>query len=223
MQDFDLKRSSFAVGRLYPVLSDKHGNVIDGRHRLAFDPTWPKLRLDHIESEKDRTLVRLISNVCRRDVSGQEKRELLKKLGEIYLREGEEKKNVANRISQETGMTYRWVMKYLPSHLKTRPGLGGPSRHLLIDGHEKCFDIGRVEHRSTGSLRDLLSDPQEKVVIVKTFANTNFVNLVFDKHFYERLEKSAQRLGISTETVINNAMITALKEIESMTRLMIVS
>jgi hypothetical protein len=45
-----LRSSSRRVGRVYPVLLDKHGNVIDWRHRLAADANWPKMRLDHVES-----------------------------------------------------------------------------------------------------------------------------------------------------------------------------
>lgn len=41
-----LRLSSRRVGWLYPVLLDKHGNVIDGKHRLPADANWPKMRLD---------------------------------------------------------------------------------------------------------------------------------------------------------------------------------
>ena len=50
--DSGLRLSSKRVERLYPVLLDKHGNVIDGKHRLAADANWPKMRLDHVESEE---------------------------------------------------------------------------------------------------------------------------------------------------------------------------
>ena len=65
----DLKALSKHVGKLYPILLDRHGNVIDGRHRLAADESWPKIRLEHIETEEDRLLARLITNVCRGEVS----------------------------------------------------------------------------------------------------------------------------------------------------------
>ena len=48
----DLKASSERVGRLYPILLDKHGNVIDGMHRLAADESWPKMRLENVETEE---------------------------------------------------------------------------------------------------------------------------------------------------------------------------
>jgi hypothetical protein len=67
---------------------DKHGKVIDGWHRFAADEDCPRIKPEHIVTEKDKLLARLISNVCRRRVSKQEKQEFLEKLGEIYLGEG---------------------------------------------------------------------------------------------------------------------------------------
>lgn len=58
-----LKASSKRVGRLYPILLDKHGNIIDGRHRFAVNEDWPKMRLEHVETEEGRLVARLISNV----------------------------------------------------------------------------------------------------------------------------------------------------------------
>jgi len=83
----DLKASSERVGRLYPILLDRYGNVIDGQHRLAVDKNWPKMRLENIETEEQRLLVRLISNVCRRHIPAKEKTEILARLGEIYLKQ----------------------------------------------------------------------------------------------------------------------------------------
>ena len=102
----DLQYSSRRVGRLYPVLLDKDGNVIDGQHRLAADADWPKIKLDDICSERDRLLARLIRNVCRRTVSFNEKREILERLGGIYQEEGEKCGKLAQRIAEETGMSY---------------------------------------------------------------------------------------------------------------------
>jgi len=114
----DLKASSERVGRLYPVLLDRHGNVIDGRHRLAADENWPKLKLENVETEEQRLLARLISNVCRRHVSAEEKTEVLGRLGETYLKEGVETGKIAYKIAERTGMSYRWVAKYLPDKFK---------------------------------------------------------------------------------------------------------
>jgi hypothetical protein len=159
-----LRLFSRRVGRLYPVLLDKHGNVIDGEHRLAADPNWPKMRLDHIESEEDRLIARLISNVCRRNVSAAEKSEILQRLGEIYVKEGVKPGTVlARKISKETGMSYRWVMKYLPDNFKERPGVGGPSSGFGYTNVKEELYKGKVACRATLQLEVLLAEPAERV------------------------------------------------------------
>jgi len=57
----DLRFSSKKVGKLYPILLDNDGNIIDGKHRLAADENWPKVRLEHIKSEKARLLARALN------------------------------------------------------------------------------------------------------------------------------------------------------------------
>jgi hypothetical protein len=113
-----LRFSSKNVGRLYPVLIDKQGNVIDGLHRLKADKNWPKIKLENVETEEQRLITRLISNACRRNVPAKEKIETLAKLGEIYQKEGVKPGKIAQKIAEKTGMSYTWVMKYLPEKLK---------------------------------------------------------------------------------------------------------
>jgi hypothetical protein len=129
----ELKSSSKRIGQLYPVLLDYHGNVIDGEHRYGVDEGWRTMRLEHIRTEKDRLIARIISNTIRRTVPRKEKTMLLAKLGEIYLNEGVEPKKISERIMEETGMSYPWVMKYLPDKYKERPGLGGPKDWGNVD------------------------------------------------------------------------------------------
>ncbi|MEM3628358.1 MAG: hypothetical protein QXE06_03205 [Candidatus Bathyarchaeia archaeon] len=83
-----MRFSSERVGRLYPVLLDRYGNVVDGLHRLEADPNRPKIRLDHIESDEQRLVARLIANVCRRNVPAGEKSRMLEELGELYVKAG---------------------------------------------------------------------------------------------------------------------------------------
>lgn len=116
----NLKSSILKVGRLYPVLEDYYGNIIDGQHRLKADKGWPRIRLENVKTERDRIIVRLISNACRRSVSAKEKTEMLDKLGEIMLEEGVKPGEISKKIAEETGMSYRWVMKYLPEKYKDK-------------------------------------------------------------------------------------------------------
>lgn len=211
-----LKASFKRVGRLYSILLDKHGNIIDGRHRFAADEDWPKMRLEHVEMEEDRLVARLISNVCRRDVSAGEKSGELGKLGEIYLSEGLKPGRIAYKIGEETGMSYRWVMEYLPDKLKERPGLGGPSKALKFDKSKEKTQKSKVAHLATGDNELLFSDPQEKILTIKNYANTGFVNIVLEKRFYTKVEKIAEELDSKPDIIINNMLLLTMKKLEGM-------
>jgi len=49
---------------------------------------------------------------------------------------------------------------------------------------------------------------------VKKYANTHFVNVMVEKHFYTKLEKVAEGLGTTAEVVINNALLLIVKRLE---------
>ena len=167
----DLKASSERVGRLYPVLLDRHGNIIDGMHRLAADENWPKIRLESVETEEQRLLARLISNVCRKHVPAEEKTEMLGRLGEIYLREGVEHGKIVQKIMERTGMSYPWVMKYLPDKYKEKPGVGGPSKALKLDKSQEKLQKSKVLRRRTEEEELLLTaSPEKKVLEVREYA-----------------------------------------------------
>jgi hypothetical protein len=52
----------------------------------------------------------------------------VKELGEIYVKAGVKPgTELARKISEETGMSYRWMMKYLLGNSKERPVLEVPS------------------------------------------------------------------------------------------------
>jgi len=197
----DLKASSERVGRLYPVLLDRHGNIIDGQHRLAADENWPKIRLESVETEEQRLLARLISNVCRRHVPAEEKTEMLGRLGEIYQKEGVEPGKIAHKIAEKTGMSYTWVMKYLPDKFK--------------DGVKSESATRRVAKRD--SKRRLISieleDPPKGAVAIKTYGNTNFVNVMLERKFYRQLEETAEKLETTPDKLVYNAILLVLKNL----------
>jgi hypothetical protein len=62
----ELRSSSEGIGQRYPILVDHHGNIIDGEHSYGADEGWRTIRLDHIRTEKDRLIARIISNTVRR-------------------------------------------------------------------------------------------------------------------------------------------------------------
>jgi hypothetical protein len=197
-----LKSSSKRIGQLYPILVDYYGNIIDGEHRFGVDEKWRRLRLEHIRTEKDLLIARIISNTVRRSVPRKEKRELLERLGELYLSEGAEPGNIAHkiadetgmRIADETGMSYTWVMKYLP--------------HRFKDSVQSERRTGSVTQRVTRILDELLRPPKvEGALKIINYTNTDFVSLILKKGFYKEFERKSLELGMPTE-------LSALKALE---------
>jgi len=170
----ELKSSSKRIGQLYPVLLDYHGNIIDGEHCYSVDEGWRTMRLEHIRTEKDRLIARIISNTVRRSVPRREKTELLAKLGEICLNEGAEPGRIAYKIAEETGMSHRWVVKYLPNKFKDSL---------------QSERAGSAARRATGedpkrrAISFELEEPPKGAVAIKAYGNTNFVNIILEKQF----------------------------------------
>jgi len=214
----ELKASSKRVGRLYPILLDRYGNIIDGLHRFETDENWPKIVLENIGTVKEKLIVRLISNVCRRHVSAEEKSEILEKLGEVYFNEGVEPGKIAYEIAEETGMSYRWVMNYLPDKYKARPGLGGPSKVLSMYKSKEKTQKSKVARHATVGDELLLSDPQEKILTIKNYANTGFVNIILEKRFYMRIEKIAEKFDSKPDIIISNMLLLTMKKLEDMAK-----
>jgi hypothetical protein len=204
-----LKVSSERAGRLYPVLLDKHGNVIDGLHRLSADEKWPKVTVEGVETEEQRLIARLVSNVCRRNVPAKEKREMLGRLGEIYLNEGVKQGKIAYKIAEKTGMSYTWVMKYLPEKFKD----GAQSERATSATRRVA---GKDAERLEGSkvIVEFMDPPKEKILTIQKYANTHFVNVIVEKPFYTQLERMAEKLGTTPEVLISNILLKGLKELE---------
>lgn len=109
------------LGALLPVLRAPDGDVVDGKHRLQVDPAWYQQVLIGLDDPVKKAMARLVINVVRRNVSAQEKTEML---GEIAKLSGWTPQQIADSL----GMSYSWVMKYLLDEFKERPGQG-PSEY----------------------------------------------------------------------------------------------
>lgn len=110
---YDLKKSKEALGTLIPILTDAHGNIIDGFHREKIDADWPRVKARHITDPVHLSMARLAANVCRRDVPPEEKTKLLANIAELT---GWDAKGIAEAI----GMSEKWVRQYLPSEFKNQ-------------------------------------------------------------------------------------------------------
>ena len=113
------------------------------------------MRHEHVETEEDRLVARLIDNVCRRHVSAEEKSVLLERLGEVSFNEGVEPGKIAYEIAEETGMSYRLVMQYSPDKLKEKAGGGGRYKALKFDKSKEKTQEGKVARLATSDDRVL--------------------------------------------------------------------
>lgn len=208
----ELKQSYKYFGSLSPIILDKCGNILDGKIRFSIDENWPKIKLNHIETKKDQIIARLITNVCRRKVPRKEKIKLLDKLGEIYLRDGIEPGKIAHCLVHDTGMSFRWVMKYLPDKYKKRPGIGGPTTktEFEIDDSKYLKHIVDVSEL-------LYKNSSNEILSIKEYVNTNFVGITLEKNVFSKFNKIAERMGISAQVIISNALLYGLKRLQSLT------
>ena len=195
----DLSKSVEKVGQLYPILVDFHGNIIDGAHRYQVDKNWKKIRLEEIKDKKQAVIVKIVSNVCRRNVSSREKRKILSELGEIYLKEGVKAGDISKRIVEDTGMSYSWVVKYLPKKFK--------------DIHQSTNASLAIRHIAKN--RQLTKPSKENVVIIQNYQNTNFINLALNRKLYADIEEVSRRLNTEPTTLITNILISKLKTLKA--------
>jgi hypothetical protein len=188
----ELKSSSTRIGQLYPILVDSNGEIIDGQHRFQADKTWRKVVLENIRTEKDRLVARIVANNVRRRVSQGEKQDLLNELGSLLQRQGIPPGRIGRSIAEETGMSYRWVMKYL-------------SRKFKDDLQSRRASVAA---RYAAEIYDnSYSLPKKDTWIeIKRYVNTKFVVVTIEKKFYAEFEKTCLEIGVSIETSIANAL-----------------
>ncbi len=200
MANQELKSSSERIGQLYPVLVDRSGNIIDGEHRIDADPNWRRVTLENIETEKQRVIARIVCNNLRRTVLSKEKTDQLGRLAEIYLSEGTERGMIAYRISEETGMSYRWVARYLPHEYKDN------------SQSERASSAARLA-AGTGKLLQLSDPPRDRFVEVGKYTNASYAVYMVRKSLHERVEKASEILGTTPEVFIQNTIEEKLTDV----------
>lgn len=174
-----LRRSRGKVGPLIPIFEDAHGEIMDGFHRLEADENWPRVRLEHVKTRKDRIIARIACNIIRKE-SAREKTKLLEEFGEILLEEGVQPGEISKRIAEETGMSYRWVIKYLPDRFKD-------------NSQSKRASMTAAKIRK---LLEFLKPPEEKLLTIGKYENTNRLHIIVEKPLHEEIKERAKKLSI---------------------------
>ena len=113
-----LKRSREKVGELLPVLVNKKGFVIDGRHRLAACKDWKREVLDL--DELDSVVARFVANT-QRDDSEEHRAESINDYAKILRKEEpgskpytvKSGKTITGRIAEDGCLEIQYVIRYL--------------------------------------------------------------------------------------------------------------
>jgi transcriptional regulator with XRE-family HTH domain len=214
-EDYNLKQSIDKLGALVPVLRDVHGNIIDGFHRLKENENYPSVTVETVKNPVQLILARMAANVCRREVSAEEKTEWLKELTELTGWSPKE-------IAEETGMSERWVYKYLPSEQKKEEPEQLASARRALRECSRCFMASRdvqeykgemlcpqcVEEAKRKPMR--ATTPQETAVIPEpkiykpkeTWAHRKASMQVPVSHMEQRLAKRLVEAGIAFESQV---------------------
>ena len=193
--DLHVKRLSNSFQKRYlfsPILINEKWQIIDGQHRFQADRKWRRVRLKHIKTEKDRLVARIVANNVRRSIPQREKRSLLNELASLLHKEGISPGRIASSIAEETGMSYRWVVKYLSTEFKD------DSQSKRASAAARCA----AQMRS-----DVFTPPMRNSgIVIKSYVNTKFVSVTIEKKFYEEFEKACLEIGVMVETSMAKAL-----------------
>jgi len=200
----NLRASKEKVGMLVPVFEDGHGEIIDGLHRLKVDENWPRIRLEHVKTKIDRLILRLHLNVIRRDAPTREKTELLEEIGEILLKEGLKPGEISKRIAEETGMSYRWVMKYLPDKFKDE------------SQKERASSAARRAATKMRKLLEFLKPPEEKLLTIGNYKNTERLHVIVEKPLHEEIREIAEKLDVTLDKFLQKTIKEKCSEMKAL-------
>jgi len=105
-----LAASIQAEGVRDPVVVDEEGNVLDGHHRLKVDPKAPQRVIRGLSPAEKQAYV-FQANFHRRNLTHEQKRELLKAMKTIAfaLRDEDKKKNTQERVAMLLGVAQNTV------------------------------------------------------------------------------------------------------------------
>lgn len=151
-------------GVLSPIVVDEQGNILDGRHRYQIDPNAPRRIVRGLtEAEKRAYVYR--TNLARRNLSPEQKREVMKGVREtaMMLRAENPRKNTQARIAALLGVAQPTVAAWLsdsrtiisadnsshPSEACTAP----PDARVKINPKHRAIIVARAD----------AGDPQEQI------------------------------------------------------------
>lgn len=162
----NLKATEQTVGQLLPVLVNKKGEIIDGRHRTKANKNWKRVELDLDELRTH--IARLVINTQRRVAETSDYDELAEFLCKT---EPEDKSSLAERISKLTGISAITVRRHLSDNYKQVQEKADRGDHLQRTRDVAVPEVVAEPLRKTiDDLQEIVaSNPEKEREIVKKF------------------------------------------------------
>ena len=116
-------------------MKDKHGNIIDGFHRVGENADWYCITVETVDTPVKLALARLAVNYCRRKVHPEELTERITFLVKAGMKPEE--------IAQATGISVATIYRYIPQELKDQK-LSESQKEGWVEksfSHEKLLGI----------------------------------------------------------------------------------
>jgi hypothetical protein len=125
---------------------------------------------------------------------------MLDKIGRILIKEGIPRGEISKEIAKITGMSYPWVVKYLPQEYKDK-----------LQSIRAKSAINHIAGRS--GLSKLSKEPREQLIKIGKYGNSDIVLAAIRKALFNRIEKACRALDTTPETLIQNIIEEKLGEI----------
>jgi len=152
----------------------------------------------------DRLILRLHLNVIRRNAPAREKTELLEEIGKILLEKGVPPGEISKKIAEKTGMSYTWVMKYLPDRFKDD-----------LQKERASSATHRVAAR-VRKLLDFLKPPPKKLLKVNSYKTSNRLHVIFDPPLYEGVPEILEEMNTTLDVFLQNIVERHMRELKNL-------
>lgn len=136
-----------ANGVLHPVIIDEDGNILDGHHRYSIDRNAPTVVVEGLSDDEKRAYT-IRANLARRNLTGDQTREVAKTQREIArrLRESDAKrwtlKSVAALLAVDESTVSRWFTNLQTQDSKSDPP---PDARVKLTTPAKEEIVRRIE------------------------------------------------------------------------------
>ncbi len=146
--EYDLTKSSKALGKLYPILKAKDGSIIDGFHRQNADPDWAQhtLTIESVDTPVKLELARLATNFCRRIIPKSELEQRISFLIKNGLKVSE--------IAEQTGINESTIYRHLPQELKDQERSEATKKGIEEHRPLTCEVSGAIKREETVKIQE---------------------------------------------------------------------